>query len=93
MDHQAIVSIQVSKEIPAKQVVGNPMSKLAVRLNQRMRYCLGTRMFKEFVENKNAKLPSSQYRGWAIWRTGTILLGAYRTFDILSYGHLVVSAQ
>jgi len=34
-------------------------------------------MFKEFAENKNAKLPSSQYRGWAIWRTGTILLGAY----------------
>ena len=35
-------------------------------------------MFKEFAENKNAKLPSSQYRGWAIWRTGTMLWGAYK---------------
>lgn len=41
-------------------------------------------MFKEFAENKNAKLPSSQYRGWAIWRTGTILLGAYHTEAIIN---------
>ncbi|EEP3061346.1 MAG: hypothetical protein L0I88_05720 [Alkalibacterium sp.] len=35
MNHQDIVPIQIPKEISAKQIVGNPTNKLAVRLKQK----------------------------------------------------------
>ena len=35
MNQHDIVPIQLSQEIPTKQVVGNPTNKLAVRLKQK----------------------------------------------------------